>query len=130
MFASTFDSRNSGGTVRVVPATDGIVAVCLEGEFDIANVSVLTDELGNALAGDDDLILDLSETTFIDSSIIQALFNAVRAASGRDQTLVLQLGTAPIVERALELVGIEGVVARAHDRDEAVRMIQRQADAV
>jgi len=43
---------------------------------------------------------------------------------GKDQTVILQLGTAPIVERALEIVAIERALPRAHDREEALRMIQ------
>jgi anti-anti-sigma factor len=130
MFASSSASQTSEGTVRVVPETDGILAICLAGEFDIADISVLKHELDSALAGGDHLILDLSETTFIDSSIIHTLFDGVRVARRRNQTVVLQLGTTPIVERALEIAGIERVLPRAHDRDGAVRMIERQADAV
>jgi hypothetical protein len=48
---------------------------------------------------------------------------AFDAGSGKDQAIVLQLGTAPIVERALKIVGIERVLPRAHDREEALRII-------
>jgi hypothetical protein len=39
-------------------------------------------------------------------------------------------GTAAIVERVLELVGIERCSPRAHDRREALKVIQRQAETV
>lgn len=130
MLASSFGSEQGAGAIHVVPERDGIVAVCLEGEFDVGNVSALRDRVDGALASENDLILDLSQATFIDSSVIHVLFDAVRAVDGRDQTMVLQLGTAPIVQRALEIVDIERVLPRAHDREEAVRMIQRQATTV
>lgn len=130
MFASSFGSEHDEGAIRVVPETEEIVAVCLEGEFDVANVSALRDQVDGTLASGNDLILDLSQATFIDSSVIHVLFDAGHAVDGRDQSVVLQLGTAPIVERALGLVSVERVLPRAHDREEAVRMIQRRAETV
>ena len=123
MFASSFGSEPGTGAIRVVQVRDEIVAVCLEGEFDVANVSALREQVDGTVAGENDLILDLSQATFIDSSVIRVLFDAASAVKGRDQAIVLQLGTTPIVERALEIVGIERVLPRAHDREEAVRMI-------
>ena len=117
-------SEHRNGVIRVVPETDEIVAVCLEGEFDLTNAPSFRDEADRALETGDGLIFDLSEATFIDSSVIHVLFEAARAVKGKDQTVILQLGTAPIVERALEIVDIDRVLPRAHNREEAVRMIQ------
>jgi anti-anti-sigma factor len=124
MLASTDGSAHREGVVRVKPERDEIVAVSLEGEFDVANASALRDQVDGSLASGNDLILDLSQATFIDSSVIHVLFEAARAVKGKDQTVILQLGTAPIVERALEIVDIDRVLPRAHDREEALRMIQ------
>jgi anti-anti-sigma factor len=124
MFASTPGSQERGGAIRVVRERDSVVAVCLDGEFDMANAPVLHNEINGALATGDDVIVDLGQATFIDSSVIHVLFASVRAAREQHRRLVLQLGTAPIVERALELAAIERVVARAHDREEAVRLLQ------
>ena len=124
MLASTDGSEGREGVVRVMPERDEIVAVCVEGEFDVANASALRDQVDDSLASGNDLILDLSQATFIDSSVIHVLFEAARAVKSKDQTVILQLGTAPIVERALEIVDIDRVLPRAHDRKEALRMIQ------
>ena len=124
MSASSFGSYPRGA-IRVLEETQGITAVCLEGEFDLVNVSPLRDQIDQALESGNDLVLDLSQTTFIDSRVIRLLFDSARAAYARNQTIVLQLGTAPIVERALEICGIECVLPRAHTRDEAVQIIQR-----
>lgn len=126
MVASSIGSQHSRGVIRVVPETDEIVAICLEGEFDLANAPALGDEIDRALESGNHLIFDLSKATFIDSSVIRALMRAVKAVSGREQALVLQLGTAAIVERLLEIVKIEQVLPRAHDRQEAVRLIQNE----
>ena len=122
MSASSLGSEYREGAIRVVPERDDVVAVCLEGEFDVSNVSTLREQVDHALERGNDLILDLSQATFIDSSVIRVLFDAAGAGS-KDQAIVLQLGTAPIVERALKIVGIERVLPRAHDREEALRII-------
>ena len=130
MLASPLDSTHHGVIrVDVVPETDKIVAVCLEGEFDMANARTVGEEIDRTLEGGKDLIFDLSEATFIDSSFIAVLMRAVKAAHGREQGIVLQLGTAAVVERVLEITRIEQVLPRAHDRQEAVRMVQQKSVA-
>jgi len=130
MFASSIGSEHHAGAIRVVPETDEIIAVCLEGEFDLSDVRGLRDEIDRALGGGNDVILDLSGATFLDSSIISVLVQSSREASASRQRMVLQLGTAAVVERVLEFFAIERVVPRAHDRREAVRIIQRHAASV
>jgi len=130
MSASSLGSEQRAGVVRVVPETDEIVAVCLEGDFDLGNAPALGTEVGRALENGNDLILDLSQATFIDSSVVHVLVNASRAAIGSKRAVVLQLGTAPIVERVLEIAEIERVLPRVHERREAVRIIQEKAETV
>ena len=129
MSASTVGHMHRQGVIRVAE-TDEIDAVCLEGDFDLANASVLGAVVDRVLETGNSLIFDLSEATFIDSSVIDVLLRAVTAVGGGKQALVLQLGTAAVVERVLEIVKIEQVLTRAHDRQEAVRIIQQQAEAV
>ena len=124
MLASSIDSHRPQGVISVVQETDEIVAVCLEGEFDIANARTVGEEIDRTLEGGKNLIVDLSEATFIDSSVIAVLMRAAKAAHGREQAIVLQHRTAAIVERVLEITRIEEVLPRAHDRHEAVRIIQ------
>ena len=126
MSASSPGFEQGAGLIRFVPETDQIVAVCLEGDFDLSNAPALGEEVGRALENGNNLILDLSRTTFIDSSVIHVLVNASRAVTGSERAVVLQLGTAGIVERALEIAEIESVLPRVHERQEAVRMIQRE----
>jgi anti-anti-sigma factor len=127
MPASLTGPSERDAAICVDSETDGIVVVCLEGDFDLTNAPQLRDHIDCALETGKDLIVDLSETTFIDSSVISVLFDGAKAVAGRDQTLALQVATAPIVERALELVAIERVLPRARSRSEAVQMIQQKA---
>ena len=127
MHASLSSSECCNGVIRVLPETDEIVAISLEGDFDLSNAAAFGKEVAQVLGNRDNLILDLSEATFIDSSVVHVLVRASQAVDGSDRTVVLQLGTAAIVERVLEISRIEEVLPRAHDRQEAVRLIQQQA---
>lgn len=125
MGAAAYGSEQITGAMHTAPERDGILAVCLEGEFDVANAGALRQQIDAALGTDRDLILDLSQTTFVDSSAIQVIFDAARLVDGGTQVIVLQLDTGPLVERALAIVSIEQVLPRARDREETVRLIQR-----
>jgi anti-anti-sigma factor len=113
--------------LQVTQETDAVVAISLEGEWDMANAALLSEQTERALADDNHLILDLSRATFIDSSTIHALIKSKDAASKRGQRLVLQLGTADNVERILEISGIDHLVPRASSRTEAIETIEQLA---
>jgi anti-anti-sigma factor len=123
-------SEHPPGAIRVVPETAKIVALCLEGDFDLTNAPALDAQIDLALDRGNDLILDLSKASFIDSSVIHLVARAAQTAETREHTVVLQLGTAAIVERVLEVARIEEVLPRAHDRQEALRMIRQQTASV
>jgi anti-sigma B factor antagonist len=126
MSVAAFGPEQRDGVIRVVAESPEIRAVSLAGEFDLSNAQALGDELDRALEGGNHLIVDLSEATFIDSSIINALVRAASAASARERAMVLQLGTAALVERVLGIAEIERVLPRTHDRQEALRIIGSQ----
>ena len=115
---------DGSATLRVVPETAEIVALCLEGEFDRANASLITEEAARALKDAKHLIVDLSKTTFIDSSVIAALFYVHKQARSCDRLAVLQLGTAAIVEKVLKLSDVERFIPRTNTRTDAIATIQ------
>ncbi|MEA2298360.1 MAG: hypothetical protein QOF77_1296 [Solirubrobacteraceae bacterium] len=86
---------------------DGVVRGSLSGEVDISNVSIIEarlHSLPNAAFG---LVLDLTNTTFIDSSAVSLLYGLRTRLRRRGQLLrlVVPLGSAP--RRVLELTGYE-----------------------
>jgi anti-anti-sigma factor len=113
------------GTVRAVRETDEIVAVCLESEFDMSNAPALVEQIDHAILDNNHLIVDLSKSTFIDSTVIEALFHAAREAKAKERTVVLQLSTDPIVERLIEITEIERVMPRTRSRAEAIQLIEQ-----
>jgi anti-sigma B factor antagonist len=59
-----------------------------------------------SLSGCDHLIVDLSAAEFIDSTVIGVLVQTMKQASGLGRRFSVVLGTAPVVERALEVSGV------------------------
>ena len=125
MQATQPGSARSPGAVHAVQETDEIVALCLEGDFDMTNTPAFVAQIDHALIMENKhLIIDLSQATFIDSAVINALFHAARRAKTNDRTVVLQLGAAPIVERAIEITKIDQVLSRVSARPDAVETIR------
>ncbi|MGN6796893.1 MAG: STAS domain-containing protein [Gaiellaceae bacterium] len=123
MPVSSLDSAFREGVISVSQA-DGMVVVRLEGEFDLVNAQALAERLNHALTDAKAVIVDLDDVTFIDSTVIQVLVRTARTATEERKRLVLQLEAAAIVGRAIEIVGIERILPRAYDRQEALRIIQ------
>jgi anti-anti-sigma regulatory factor len=66
------------------------------------------------------VIIDVSEATFIDSSVIHALFDVEKRGRACGTHLRLQIGTAQIVKRSLEINGILDLFDVDRDRQEAL----------
>jgi anti-anti-sigma factor len=105
-----------GGTATVVE---------LLGEHDAATVDELRAAFDRAL-GNRGIVVDLSETEFLDSSVIHVLYKAQQTLESCGQRLVIQVGEANIVVRALKLAGLTETVAVVRDRDEAITLADQE----
>ena len=105
MQASPIGSEHRDGAISVVPETDAIVAVCLEGDFDLTNAQALGEQLDRALGSGNGVIVDLSEATFVDSSVIHVLVRGAKAARRSDSTTGPEPGPPPPC-------GVENVLCR------------------
>src|SRR4051794_28414040 len=84
----------------------GVAVAELIGEHDLVTRADLQ-ELLDALIIDNELVvIDLSQSTFIDSSVIHALTNSLKFSHETGTALRLQMGTASGVARCLEISGI------------------------
>jgi anti-anti-sigma factor len=126
-FPTTGQVGDANGRITLTTEGDEIVALGFEGEFDLANAQLIREHAERALQDDKHVILDLTEATFIDSSVINSLFRIQKMAQTRRRMAVLQLGTAAIVEHMLELSGIERALPRTKTRTEAIQSIQHYA---
>jgi len=112
--------------VRMVDATDGIVALDLEGEFDIDSAPTILEHANEVLAAGKNLIVNLSGATFIDSSVVHALFKADEGAKGAGRVFVLQFGTHAAVERVLSITGADRTLRTAKTRNAAIELIRQR----
>src|SRR3954452_12272858 len=106
--------------IRVLRPRPGTAVVECTGEHDIVTAREL-DSVLEELAGENKLVVvDISEAEFIDSSIIHCLVKAHRRSRDQQTEFRLQFGSAPVVERALELSGMLNLLDVAKTRDEAL----------
>jgi anti-sigma B factor antagonist len=100
---------DSGFDVATNPSEDGIT-ITVAGEIDVATSPTLRQELHTALdAGAPRVVIDLSKTTFIDSSGLGVLVGALKrrreADASADQPLIL-IGLQDPVRKVFEITGL------------------------
>ena len=101
------DGRSSREpTIEVLLPQPNAVLIVLGGEHDVTSAEELRQTLDQCLGRCDHMIVDLSAVEFIDSTTIRVLMETRSHALERDRKLTVVLGTAPIVERVLEISGL------------------------
>ena len=91
--------------VITVGGENGEVVVYLVGDLDLAARDRLVEALTEASATTRRLVIDLSRTTFIDSTGVKALVDVWRRREDAGRDLVLR-EPAPVVMRTLEMAGV------------------------
>jgi anti-sigma B factor antagonist len=99
-----------------------VAIVALAGEHETFTAERLRDELAALVEERRAIVIDLSEATFLDSSVVGAILQARAAA--RDASLrfgvVMDDHTGPSVQRLFELTGLDTVLPIASSRDAAL----------
>lgn len=105
----------------------GVAVVTLRGEHEAYNAERLHEEL--ATLGEEKLaiVIDLSETSFIDSAIVSVLLRARDSARdlGVPLVLVIQETTGWAVRRLFDVAHLDEAFAIVESRGEAVEAAQR-----
>lgn len=78
----------------------------VKGEIDIATAGQLEAALGQALARDPTVVVDMTGVLFIDAAGLRVLLEAAETLNGASP---LRIRNAPLVERLLTLVGLGDV---------------------
>lgn len=106
--------------IERVPAPAGAALLVLAGELDLATAGRFRD-LADAAIGDgvQKLVLDMSETTFLDSTMLRELLRTNTALQGQGGKVVL-VGAQAAVERLLELTGTAELFGQAATRADAL----------
>ena len=76
------------GTVEVAHAAPGLAVVSMRGEHDLSTAPELMRALERAAAGSN-VLVDLSECSFIDSTVIKAFVKTANTIHARGERLVL-----------------------------------------
>ncbi len=117
----------AAANIRVVHATNTTTALAVEGEWDLTTAPGLSDIAQRVIAEGRNLIIDLSDVSFLDASTVRALLDADVAAQQRGCELVVQLGRATFVERVLSITGADRKLATAATRGAALALVATAA---
>lgn len=99
--------RDAGELLDVTVTGDGTLRVA--GEIDASSVRVLADHLEPLPEGRGEVLLDLAEVTFVDSSGLRVLIDAHQRAERGGRRLVL-VEPSPVVRRLLDISGLDGLL--------------------
>jgi anti-anti-sigma factor len=108
------------GDVEVTRETlpDGAVVVRVEGELDMATSVSLEEALGPTEAGRQ-LVIDLTDCTFLDSSAVRLLVGAARAAEESEGKISL-VASDPGILRVLEIAAVDTMLPVHESLDSAL----------
>jgi anti-sigma B factor antagonist len=112
------------GTVRIDHLGERVAAINLEGDCDMATAPLVEGHVARLLDEHKRLIINLSDATFIDSSIVRALFDADAAARRNGHVVVLEFGTTAVVERVLAITSMDKHLLTAKTRAEALVLLE------
>jgi anti-sigma B factor antagonist len=110
-----------GGRIEAAVVDGGWPILTLSGEHDLSTAPELRARLHD-LGDTSAVIIDLDQTTFVDSSILGVLVGGLRRARERDVPFGLVLGgdAHPAIRRIFELTGLHDVFPIFATRAEAL----------
>jgi anti-sigma B factor antagonist len=94
--------------------------IVLRGEHDLSTRDALASAVNERIAADELVVVDLSAADFIDSSVLGVLAQANQRAKTAGTRFRLQLGTAAIVKRVLEISQLLNHLDYATTREQAL----------
>lgn len=99
--------------------------ITLPGESDAYIAPRFRSELAAALGSDAPLVVDLSQATFIDSTIVSVLLEGLAECERLERPLLLLLpdDSAPEVHRLFEITGLTALLPLVRSWDEATSRI-------
>ncbi len=98
-------SAGEAGAIQIEQHGD-VAVLRLLGEHDLATVAELREQLDAHAARGEGIVVSLTETAFIDSSVVNTLFHADTQLREQGRRLSLHVATASIVRRVLDLTGL------------------------
>jgi anti-anti-sigma factor len=109
--------------VEVEPRGRALV-VRIAGEIDLSNADQIRDDVARAVPHDSvGVALDLTSTTYLDSSGIRLLFDLAQRLHARRQQLVLVVTDQALVRRVIVLTKLDDAVPMHGDLDSALAVL-------
>ena len=105
-----------------VERVEDVAVVRLLGEHDLASTAALRDSLLTLIEDGFGVVVDCTETEFIDVAVLRKLLEADEALHARGRRLAVLLRTECPVERFFGIVNVEQWVAVARERSVAIRL--------
>ena len=110
-------------TLTSDPIDDARQVVAVAGEIDLFTAPELKAALGEALeSGRTRIVVDLTATTFLDSTALGVLIGAVKRLRSRDGVLTI-VNTDPNIAKTFEITGLDQIFPISATRDEAVKAL-------
>src|SRR3954454_16764273 len=105
------------------PIDDMRHVVAVAAEIDLFTAPELKGALGAALeSGRPRIVVDLTETTLLDSTALGVLIGAVKRLRSRDGVLTI-VNTDPNIAKTFEITGLDQIFTIRPTRDEAVEAL-------
>lgn len=107
-----------------------VIVVALRGEHDLSTAPAVREELGQAIAADASIVVDMTETAFIDSSILGVLVEGYRTLISAGQPArAFAVAATPggPVTRLLDLVAVSDLVQVYPTRADALAAVAGNA---
>ncbi|WP_205697441.1 STAS domain-containing protein [Conexibacter sp. SYSU D00693] len=102
------------------PADGDRHVVAVRGEIDLFTAPEMKSALGDAIeAGRTKIVVDLSETTFLDSTALGVLIGTVKRLRSRDGRLTI-VNTDASIAKTFEITGLDQIFTIRGTRDEAL----------
>jgi len=99
--------------------------VAVTGEIDLFTAPELKAALLEAIdAGRTRVVVDLTDTTFLDSTALGVLIGTVKRLRARDGRLTL-VNTDPNIARTFDITGLDQIFTICETRDEAIAALDR-----
>jgi anti-sigma B factor antagonist len=104
---------------------EAVRVIALRGDADRSRADAVAEAVQAARDDDRDVVVDLSQTTYMDSSMLAALVAASEQGRLRDRELVLVVQT-PRLRRSIEVKGLAGILRVTETREQALELLLAQ----
>ena len=109
----------------VVERDQGVWVLTLRGEHDVATRPSLREELEAGVKAGSNVVVDLSDVEFIDSTVIAALaYGSDQAAGHEEHSLAVVVSEGGVAGRLLTVTGLDQLLAAFETREAAVGSLQ------